>query len=418
MIQPLKAKSRENLGRIMNRYYEGSHAEAAKGKFVIWIAIIVPTELLKGFDVIVCAPESHSAMCAARKMSADQCEKAEMEGYSIDLCSYARIDLGTVFDQGRGSPTMGLPKPDLLISDNDNCSLLTKWFDVYHRELGVPHFMLDVPFCYKPQQEKDLQYLLSQFQDLIALLEDLTGRKFDIDRVRAAVGETNEAMKHWVRFLGLAAHRPSGNTAFDTFAHMAPYFTWMRGDPEVTAHYRMLADEAEAELAAGKYPVPNEKYRLLWDNIAPWHQLRKMSDRLAEMDANIVYSTYASSVGRIEDRLDLYEWDGSDPLRYLARIQNRGWCCYGMDLRYKALSEMIERFSIDGLVFASNRSCKVYSVMQMDLKRRLSRELGVATVMIDVDHADVRKYSEENAFLRLEALLEQLDGGKAALEAV
>ena len=74
MIQPLKAKSRENLGRIMNRYYEGNHAEAAKGKFVIWIAIIVPTELLKGFDVIVCTPESHSAMCAARKMSADQCE--------------------------------------------------------------------------------------------------------------------------------------------------------------------------------------------------------------------------------------------------------------------------------------------------------------------------------------------------------
>jgi benzoyl-CoA reductase/2-hydroxyglutaryl-CoA dehydratase subunit BcrC/BadD/HgdB len=180
----------------------------------------------------------------------------------------------------------------------------------------------------------------------------------------------------------------------------------------MTAHYRLLADETESELSAGKYPVPDEKYRLLWDNIAPWHQLRKMSTRLAEMGANVVYSTYATSVGRIEDRLDFYEWDGSDPLRYLARIQNRGWCCYGMDLRYKAIAEMIERFSIDGLVFASNRSCKVYSVMQMDLKRRLARDLGIATVMIDVDHADVRKYSEENAFLRLEAMLEQIDGGR------
>jgi len=407
-MEPLKVNSRKNLGRIMNRYYEGNHGEAAKGRFVIWIAIIVPTELLKGFDTIVCAPESHSAMCAARKAGAIQCEKAEKEGFSVDLCSYARIDLGTVFDGGRGSPAMGLPRPDLLISNNDNCSLLAKWFDVYHRELGVPHFMLDVPFCYKPQQEKDLNYVLRQFRDLIRVIEELSGQKFDCDRVREAVRESNEALRHWVRFLGMAAHRPSGITAFDSFAHMAPYFTWMRGDPEMTAHYRMLAEETEADMAAGRYPVPNEKYRLLWDNIAPWHQLRPMSERLAELDANVVYSTYATSIGRIEDRLDSFGRDGGDPLRYLARIQNRGWCCYGMDLRYKAISEMIERFSLNGLVFASNRSCKVYSVMQMDLKRRLARDFGIPAVMIDVDHADVRKYSEENVFLRLEAMIEQI----------
>ncbi|MBU2548656.1 MAG: 2-hydroxyacyl-CoA dehydratase family protein [Proteobacteria bacterium] len=408
MLQPLKPKSRDSLGRIMTRYYEGNHLEAAKGKFVVWIAIIVPTELLKGFDLIVCAPESHSAMCAARKVGAAQCEKAESVGYSMDLCSYARIDLGTFFDQGRGSPSMGLPRPDLLISNNDNCSLLVKWFDVYHREYGVPHFVMDVPFCYQSQQEKDRRYILNQFQDLIRLLEEMTGQKFDYDKVREAVRETNEAMKHWTRFLKLAAHRPSVNTAFDSFAHMAPYFTWMRGDPALTEHFKLLADEAEAELAAGRFPVPNEKYRLMWDNIAPWHQLRRMSTRLAELDANIVWSTYATSIGRVEDRLDFFEWDGGDPLHYLARLQNRGWCCYGMDLRYKAMAEMIERYSIDGIVFGSNRSCKVYSVMQMDLQKRLARDFGLPTVMIDVDHADVRKYNEENVFLKLEAMMERI----------
>ena len=390
----------------MSRYYEGNHAEAAKGKFVIWIAIIVPMELLKGFDVIVCVPESHSAMCAARKMGSVQCEKAEAAGYSTDLCSYARVDLGTFFDNGRDSPSLGLPKPDLLISNNDNCSLLVKWFDVYHRELGVPHFILDVPFCYKPQQEKDLHYILSQFRDLISLIEALTGQKFNYEKVREAVRESDEALRHWVRFLSYAAHRPSGITAFDTFAHMAPYFTWFRGEREMTDHYKMLAEETESETAAGQYPVPAETYRLLWDNIAPWHQLRSMSNRLAELEANIVYSSYATSIGRIEDRLDFYAWDGSDPLRYLARIQNRGWCCYGLDLRYKALAEMIERFAIDGLVFASNRSCKVYSVMQMDLKKRLTENFDITSVMIDVDHADVRKYNEEKVFLQIEAMLE------------
>jgi benzoyl-CoA reductase/2-hydroxyglutaryl-CoA dehydratase subunit BcrC/BadD/HgdB len=412
MLQKLKPKSRENLGKIMTRYYEGNHVEAAKGKFVIWIAITAPTELLKGFDVIVCAPESHSAMCAARKVGAHQCEKAESFGFSPDLCSYARVDLGTVFDNGRDSPSMGLPRPDLLISNNNHCSLLVKWFDVYHRELGIPHFVLDVPFCYKPQQEKDLQYILTQFHDLISLLEELTEQKFNYDKVQEAVRESNEALRYWTRFLNFAAHRPSGTTAFDTFANMAPYFTWMRGEPEMTEHYRLLVDETEAEMAATKFPVLNEKYRLLWDNIAPWHQLSKMSNRLAQLNANIVYSSYASSLGRIENSLDFYEWDGSDALRYLARIQNGGWCSYGMDLRYKAISEMIERFAIDGLVFASNRSCKVYSVMQMDLRKRLAENLEIATVMIDVDHADERKYSEENSFLQIEAMLESIEGKK------
>ena len=32
--------------------------------------------------------------------------------------------------------------------------------------------------------------------------------------------------------------------------------------------------------------------------------------------------------------------------------------------------------------------------------------------MIDVDHADVRKFSEQSAYLRLEALLENIEAGR------
>ena len=35
--------------------------------------------------------------------------------------------------------------------------------------------------------------------------------------------------------------------------------------------------------------------------------------------------------------------------------------------------------------------------------------LGVPAIMIEVDHADVRKYGEENAFLGIEALLETIE---------
>ncbi len=411
MTQKLKVKSRENLTRIMANHYMNNHIEKANGKFVVWIAIFVPTEILKGFDVVTCVPESHSAMCAARKTGVAQCEKAEADGFSMDLCSYARIDLGTVSDEGTGSPSKGLPMPDLIVSNNNNCSLIVKWFEALSREYNIPHFVMDIPFCYDPQQEKDLQYALSQFDSLIKLVEKMTGQTYDINKTREALAENAQAAEYWTDFITLADHHPAVNTAFDTFGQMAP-LVCLRGEKGLADHYKLLLEETREDVAAGLYPVPNEKYRLLWDSIAPWHQLSAMSRRLTELDANIVFSTYSSSIGRIETGLGLYKWDGGDPLWHMARIQNSGWCCYGYELRYKALAEMIRTYRIDGLIFGSNRSCKPYSIMQMDLQKRLSEEFNIQAIMIDVDHADIRKYSEENVFVRMEDLIESIARSK------
>ncbi|MGC8604140.1 MAG: 2-hydroxyacyl-CoA dehydratase subunit D, partial [Desulfomonilaceae bacterium] len=337
-----------------------------------------------------------------------QCEKAEAMGYSMDLCSYARIDIGTSFDGGNNSPTLGLPRPNLLISNNNNCSLLVKWFDVYHREWNIPHFILDVPFCYEPQSVQDFNYIYAQYHDLIRVIETLSGQKFYIERVHEALKNTNEALTHWKRFLNTATFRPAGMTVFDSFVQMAPYLT-SRGTKALAQHYRFLADETEENIAHGIFPVPNEKYRLLWDNIAPWHQLNNMSTRLAALDANLISAPYTYCMGSLEGEFDLHAYDGGDPLAYLARMQNCSVCPQGLELRYKAMRKAFETIGIDGVVFASNRSCKVYSVMQMDLMTRVTEELGVPAVMIDVDHADVRRYNEESTFTRIEALLEVIE---------
>jgi protein-L-isoaspartate(D-aspartate) O-methyltransferase len=75
---------------------------------------------------------------------------------------------------------------------------------------------------------------------------------------------------------------------------------------------------------------------------------------------------------------------------------------------------LIEQLEIDGVVFASNRSCKVFSVMQMDEERKVKEDFGIPAVMIDVDHADVRKFSQENVYVRLEALLESIEANRTA----
>jgi len=414
MSEANKTDAGRHLSKIMQNAYMDLHTRAKEGAFVVWIAINVPAELFYGFENLVYAvPESHAAMNAGKGVGAVQCEKAERIGYSMDLCSYARIDIGCAADGGRDSPSFGLPKPNLLVSNNNNCSLLVKWFDVHHREMGVPHFIIDVPFCYGPQKEKDRNYIIRQFYDLIQTIEDLSGQRFDWDKARQALDYTNRGIVHWKRFLSHARHRPSGITAFDSFVQMAPFLI-MRGTPEFEAHYKLLADETEQRVKAGDFPVPDERYRLFWDNIAPWHQFRDMSSNLADSGANIIGATYTSCIGTVEGSFDMYPYDGRDPMRYLARTQNCYICPHGMGLRRRAMRQAVETLGIDGIVFASNRSCKPYSVTQMDQQKFMSEHLGIPSVMVDVDHADVRKYSKESTFTRLEALLEMIDAKRAA----
>ena len=409
-----KNDSGERLSKLLVKSYTDLHQRAAHGAFVIWIAINVPAELFAGFDNVVYAvPESHAAMNAGKGLGPLQSEKAERLGYSMDLCSYARIDIGSVSDGGKDSPSFGLPAPHLLVSNNNNCSLLVKWFDVHHRNWGTPHFILDVPFCYETQRKKDRDYIMGQLRDLIAWIEKLSGQPFDMEKAAAAVARTNEGLFHWKTFLAVAQNRPSGITAFDSFVQMAPFLT-LRGTHEFSDHYRLLARETAERVTNKDFPVPNERFRLFWDNIAPWHQLRAMSVRLAELDANLVGATYTSCIGTREGGFDFYPYAGGDPLAYLARTMNAYICPHGMNLRTRAMAGAIDRLGVDGVIFASNRSCKPYSVTQMDQQRLITDTCGVPCVMIDVDHADARKYSEEAAFLRIEALLEEIEAGRAA----
>ena len=50
-----------------------------------------------------------------------------------------------------------------------------------------------------------------------------------------------------------------------------------------------------------------------------------------------------------------------------------------------------------------------FSATQFAQQRKMAEATGVPSVMIDVDHADVRKYSKENTFTRLGALIEAID---------
>jgi len=82
-----KIKCVKQMKEIMTQYYIEAKSAAQTGKKVAWITSGGPVEPLIAMDVIPVYPENHGAMIGAAKMGVDLCEKAEVMGYSRDLCS-------------------------------------------------------------------------------------------------------------------------------------------------------------------------------------------------------------------------------------------------------------------------------------------------------------------------------------------
>ncbi len=67
MTKREKTNSGKSLTKLLTKGYMDNYVRAQEGAFVVWVAIIVPTEIFLGFEnVIYCVPESHSAMCAGK----------------------------------------------------------------------------------------------------------------------------------------------------------------------------------------------------------------------------------------------------------------------------------------------------------------------------------------------------------------
>jgi benzoyl-CoA reductase/2-hydroxyglutaryl-CoA dehydratase subunit BcrC/BadD/HgdB len=89
---------------------------------------------------------------------------------------------------------------------------------------------------------------------------------------------------------------------------------------------------------------------------------------------------------------------------YLHPILNRST---GYKLR--SMQRMVEEFHLDGVILHSDRSCKPYSLGQIDQRDHLVREMGVPALLLEADHNDPRAYAEEPSIQRLEAFIEMME---------
>jgi benzoyl-CoA reductase/2-hydroxyglutaryl-CoA dehydratase subunit BcrC/BadD/HgdB len=74
--------------------------------------------------------------------------------------------------------------------------------------------------------------------------------------------------------------------------------------------------------------------------------------------------------------------------------------------KLRLLERLSREFGADGAVLHSDRSCKPYSIGQVDLKDRLAHDLGIKTLLLEADHNDPRSWASELAANRIGAFME------------
>ncbi len=396
-----KIKCVKKMKKIMTEYYiEAKTPSKETGKKIAWITSGGPVEPLIAMDVIPIYPENHGAMIGASKMGVDLCEKAETMGYPQDLCSYARADIAcSTVD---GGPIGGLPKPDFLVCCNNICGTVMKWYEVQARYYNVPLFIFDTPFIHTEFSKEAKQYVCRQIEDYIAFIERACERKMDLDRLIEVGRRSKEAQLLWQDVLDLNAHKPAPMSAFDAFFHLALIVT-LRGKQVVVDYYKELKSEMQQRVEKGISMVPNEKYRLLWDNLPVWYKTRWLSDKLASHQACLVADTYTSAWSGVVHLLDEDNMLESMAVAYTSIHIN-----LSVDMMFEKIKKMIDQYDVDGMVMHSNRSCKPYSFGQYDLRKMIMDEMNLPVAIIEADMVDERSFSESPIETRIDAFMEML----------
>ncbi|HET8706598.1 MAG TPA: 2-hydroxyacyl-CoA dehydratase family protein, partial [Pseudomonadales bacterium] len=259
------------------------------------------------------------------------------------------------------------------------------------------------PFLYEQWQPHQLDYVKKQLEALIGTAEIIAGKTMQAAQFERVMRRAKDATELWLQILEMGRYHPSPITAFDEYILMAPIVD-LRGEQNCVDFYAGLLRELQQRVEKGEGAIRQERYRVLWDNLPVWFKIGRMSRFFAERHVSVVASTYTYAWGEIAPLLNVNQPLDSMAKAYLYPILNRS-----AGQKLTAMKTLVEKFSIDGVLLHSDKSCKPYSLGQIDQRDEIIHQLNKPAMLLHGDHNDSRAYSDEQAQTRIEAFIEMME---------
>ncbi len=399
--------AREQQRRLVEEYYADLADAGGPRKPVAYMLVGGNlTEIVRSFGYEVVFPEIVALNCAIKHESLPNILHAEAQGYGLDVCGYVKNDLG-LQELGGKTPFGRIPPPDLLVCSFSGCYVYIKWWEALAEKYGCPLFVLDVPYMRdeRPRSE-EIEYVVAQLNEFIALLERTTGRSFDRGELRRMLAHSRKAEEGWVRYLSAGRRRPSPIEAyFEAVFYMFP-INVLRGTAAAADFYDTVDAEVTARVRAGEYPVPEEKVRLVVEGVPPYPSYRTFWDFFRRWGAVSVAATYPK-VGGLFDQGFLHDPDR--PLESIAEYSMAAYVNQSWGLRRRLIASYAKEFEADAVVIHGIKSCRSFTAGQGDLRDWLIHEQGIPTLYLESDHEDPRYFAPAQIKNRMDAFFESLD---------
>ena len=408
--------------RMFREWFAGLTEAPARGQPAAYVFVMGSfNELLLAFDMAPVFPEINSLQMAVRRVAHEYLNEAEDYGYSPDICGYVKADVALQLRKGR-HPMGTIPTPDVAILTNA-CNTYLKWGEIWERMYGTPVFTVDVPGSRSaagqtwpgdPDFERDRRYVEQQIRELITLLEKVSGKKLDIDRLRETMGYANSMSASFRQLIELNRSTPAVFNAVSEGTVYLGVANGFRGTAAGAAYFRDLVEEMSYKSANRLGTVNEEKYRLVFVGVPCYPIFRRFNELFSEWGGAFVSSTYlwfASGGAGLG-----WQYDLSRPIESLAEgvlISVR----HAMDSMFfqdRALAELIAPYHVDGVVFHGIKSCRTTSTGLSDTRRVLTEQFDIPSLLLESDMMDRRVVSEAQMKNRVDAFFEGLASRRLA----
>ena len=395
-----KIHTTKDLKQLMNGYF----SDLSNSKKVAWCTSVGPAELLRSFGFEVYFPENHGALLGASRTAMDFIPESVKLGYAGDICSYLTADIGSYL-QNKTPLTKqygmdGVPKPDLIVYNTNQCREVQDWFMWFAKEFNCPIFGIKPPRYLDEVSKEDIEDVSAQFKEMIPLCESASENKFDIDRFRHTLNLSKEATDLWKDCLNTGKNSLSPISIFDGTIHMGPIVV-LRGTEKAKEYYQKLYQELQNNVDNGNGFLQKPDSRVYWEGMPIWGKLRYFSNLFSENNSAVVASTYCNSW--IFDSFDSKDPFASSALAYTEIFINRS-----EEAKFKILKKHIQEFNINGMIFHDAKTCFNNSNARFGMPQRLKEETGIETLVIEGDLCDLRFFSEGQTTTKVETFIEQM----------
>jgi len=412
----LVGRGNRDGARLFREWFAELTATAEQGQRSAYVFVMGSlVEILRVFDFPIVFPEINSLQTAVRRVAHEYLNQAEDYGYSPDICGYVKADVATQL-RGGEHPMGRIPKPEIAVFTNA-CNTYIKWAEIWERMYRIPTFTVDIPgtrgaglqtWPGDPDFAADRRYVEGQLRELIALCEEITGRSFDIDRLRETMTETNRMSAAWKALLDLNRARPAPFNALSDGTIFLGVANGFRGTDAGATYFENLVEEMTYKAEHGIGTLTEEQYRLIFVGVPCYPLFRRFNEMFTAWGGTFVNSTYlwfasgGTNVG--------FQYDVARPLESLAEGVLIGVrdAMDSMFFQLDILEGMIDGCAADGVVYHPIKSCRTVSTGLADNRRALMERLDVASLFIESDMMDRRVVTEAQLKNRIDAFFEGL----------